>query len=142
MKIWISNININYMQIWFFSRSHHFNKWWLANKKRLLRWKIVFKRCVQGSHCECYGRISNNDTDGLVPVHGSGNGRVGAVDSGRIYRDQESRPPDKEDCYYCKLIILTLSGNCYQSFLIKYRMMHRNFYQSFLIKYMYRMMHF
>lgn len=102
----------------FFSRSHHLNKW-LANKFQLLRWKIVFKRCIQGSHCECYGRISNNDTDSLVSVYSSGNGRAGAVDSRRIYRDQKNRPPDQENCFFCKSVILECINNQNWKFLQK-----------------------
>lgn len=102
----------------FFSRSHHLNKW-LANKFQLLRWKIVFKRCIQGSHCECYERISKNDTDSLVSVYSSGNGRAGAVDSRRIYRDQKNRPPDQENCIFCKSVILEYINNQNWKFLQK-----------------------
>lgn len=83
------------------------------------RWKIVFKRCIQGSHCECYERISKNDTDSLVSVYSSGNGRAGAVDSRRIYRDQKNRPPDQENCIFCKSVILEYINNQNWKFLQK-----------------------
>lgn len=52
----------------------------------------------------------------LVSVYSSG--RVGAVVSGRIYGDQKNRPPDQENCIFCKFAIWAFINNQNWKFLL------------------------